>query len=513
MTDEQSSSTNRQSVQTSQFSTDSINAVFQKKGKDLILMPIKNIIIINYILPGCSNIFRLAFVNILYRYMQYRLFGATDSIVVLQPLIDLCTIVYSQALMDASRETLFSFIQNRQKNAAKAFFACVLINYYVIGLLISIVLGIFCPHFVSLFTLNEYVGAYLQIQLCCSIFGRSSFVFYREIMIIEQRVFAAVCMDVIYSLLSILITCVCIFLIDSDSMAKPDYYKLFAVIELLSYFFASLYPIYSIIAHFSTPRKWDVKAILNQNPLKLRFSNFIPFRFKLIVQIFVQTLPYLLKHAAEPVLCSFIMHQYHSYKYLPVWSQYGIIGCQLTRIFSQAASSISSQSELQLRHLFSINVKMDNTIRIREVLVKGALIVFCFQFFVMLCLNLVYRKMVWWYFDINEQFALDQVVFKKWALLWCVLVPYHFSQPLVEMQFGYFQIFQVITQYVVICAQMAINNIRRKRTEFNNIQVQLMMMKAIFGLCVYTLLIRKYTKQLKMKKIDPEAIETPITIK
>ncbi|CAL5987769.1 Hypothetical_protein [Hexamita inflata] len=140
MTDEQSSSTNRQSVQTSQFSTDSINAVFQKKGKDLILMPIKNIIIINYILPGCSNIFRLAFVNILYRYMQYRLFGATDSIVVLQPLIDLCTIVYSQALMDASRETLFSFIQNRQKNAAKAFFACVLINYYVIGLLISIVL-------------------------------------------------------------------------------------------------------------------------------------------------------------------------------------------------------------------------------------------------------------------------------------------------------------------------------------------------------------------------------------
>ncbi|CAL6085941.1 Hypothetical_protein [Hexamita inflata] len=99
------------------------------------------------------------------------------------------------------------------------------------------------------------------------------------------------------------------------------------------------------------------------------------------------------KHAAEPVLCSFIMHQYYTYEYLPVWSQYGIIGCQMTRIFSQAASSISSQSELQLRHLFSINVKMDNTIRIQEVLVKGALIVFCFQFFIMLCLNTVYRIM------------------------------------------------------------------------------------------------------------------------
>ncbi|CAL6024354.1 Conserved_hypothetical protein [Hexamita inflata] len=435
--------------------------------------------------------------------MQYRLWGNTVSIIVLQPFIDLCTTTYSLALLDGSREILFGFIQNKQKNAAKAYFACVLVNYYTVGLCISIVIGKICSNQVELFTQNAKAKYYLQIQLYFSIFGRSQFVFYREIMIIEQRVYAAFCMDILYGLLSILITCVCIVLTDSKAIQKPNYYKLFAVIELLSNFFASLYPIYSIVSYFSSPKKWDVKGILNQNPLKLRLCDIFPFRFQLIQQIFVRTLPYLFKHAIEPILCSGIMYLYHKYQHLQVWSEYGIIGCQMTRIFSQAASSLSSQSESQLRFLFNINIKTGNVIRIREVLMKGARIVFCVQFVFMIMIGAIFKVMVQWYFVIQDPFALKQAIFKKWALTWCVLVPYHFAQPLVEMEFGYFQTFQVAMHWTLFGSQFLVYYIKKKRTEFNNMQVQLMIAKALIGLIMYIKYVLKYTKLLNQKKMDP----------
>ncbi|CAL6030545.1 Hypothetical_protein [Hexamita inflata] len=508
MSDKSSSKNNSSSVSSSFKSTVS-QSLFERKGLDYVTMPMKKILWQHYVLLAISTIFTQLARAMFYNFIQHKLWEETYSIIAVQPFIDFITIVYAQGIISASRGNLMSLLQNKQKNAAKAYFGCVLVIFYLTGLAVALSFGYFAKQISALFTNNEYVHYYVAIQVYGGLVGRSAFCFYREIMLIESRHHAALFMDIIHGAGLILLISLLVFFVDADVIANPNYYLIFGLVELFSYTIATLYPIYSLIAHFSQPKKGQIQDIMNQNPLKLKLANFIPFRLKLTLQTGSMSVPHIIRHACEPFLCCGIISLYNSYwEKVPIFARSGIIGCEMTRFYAKVVSSFSVQAESQLRPLFSINVKTDNITRVREFLFKGCSIICLLTFITGAAMAAFIPGLVAYKFQLNDQFMISRASFARHAGLWTLQVPYRFVLPLIEFsKFKHVELVQSICNWILVVGSLTAGCLTKKRVEFNVYMIQLMLFDAFIGALLYIAYLKKYTKQLTQKKIDPETIE------
>ncbi|CAL6085953.1 Hypothetical_protein [Hexamita inflata] len=416
------------------------------------------------------------------------------------PFLDLLTIVYAKSIIESSRNKLMSLLQNKQRKAANDLISATIIIFYTAGIIFSSIFSVYANKLTSQLSDDPEMYKYFKIHMQLSFMGRSAFCFYREIMIIEQRQNTAFLMDMINGTLSLLNMAIYTVLVSNGTLPGNCCIQL-AKIETLTNFVATLYPIYTLGAKNSSSLKSDIQQVLNHNPFKLRLSNFFPCKCKLLLQIGLKSILYMFKHALEPVLCTGIMMLYFGYiKTIPVWSKYGMMGCQLTRIFSQIVGSIQNETEKQLRHLFSININAGNISRVRSVLLKEQFIMFIMSLLTGVIMFALTQRVCLKFFAIDNEFKLVQTSFSKSSVLWCLTVPLHFVQPLIETEFRDVEGLQIVLSWVFVIGQLLLYVFKKKRVQFNIFILQLMLFQSFIGVLALISFVIKFTDQLKMKK-------------